>query len=107
MAALTKHELAQVISEQMGYSKRVSLELVDGILEHVKTSLLEGKRVKIVRFGTLQVVKREARRGTSLKDGSPIHIPARKTVSFRPSRTLKGVINGGASEEVLPDRRGK
>ncbi len=107
MATLTKHELAEVISERMGYSKRVSLALVDGILEYMKTSLKDGKKVKIVRFGTLQVVQRKARKGTSLKDGSPIQIPAKTTVSFRPSRTLKGVINAGASEEVLPNRRGK
>ena len=107
MSTLTKKELALAVSDQMGYSKRVSRQLVNEVFKYISNALSEGKKVKIVRFGTLQVLEKRPRLGTSLKDGSPIQIPARTTVVFRPSRTLKGVVNACTSEKILPNRRGK
>ncbi len=107
MDTLTKKELAKIINQEIGYSLRVSYNIVNNILECMQENLQAGKKVKIVRFGTFTPAKRAGRRGTSPKDGSPIWISSRTTVAFRPSRTLKEMVNAGASKEILPDRGGQ
>ncbi len=107
METLTKKELARAVSDRMGYSRRVSQGLVDEIFKYIFNALSEGRKVKIVRFGTLQWMEKGPRMGVNVRDGSPLYISARKTVSFRPSRTLKGVVNACTSEKVLSNRRGK
>ncbi len=82
----------------------MSLKLVDEFFHHIKASLQEKEKVKIVRFGTLCPVEKAARRGTSPANGEPITIPARQTVVFRPSRILKGLVNAERGEEVLSNR---
>ena len=107
MGALTKREIAETVSNELGYSIRVSLQLVNEIFSQIKVSLIDGYQVKIVRFGTLRSVQKSARTGTNPVNGEPIIIPAQRTVAFRPSRLLKRIVNARKGEEILPDRRGK
>ncbi len=104
MGALTKREIAENVSNELGFSIRVSLQLVDEIFRQIKAALLNDDQVKIVRFGTLRPVQKSARRGTSPINGKPIIIPPRRTVAFRPSRLLKEVVNARKGEEILSDR---
>jgi integration host factor subunit alpha len=104
MGALTKREIAEAISNELGYSLRVSLQLVNEIFNQIKASLADGDQVKIVRFGTLRSVQKPARRGTSPVNGEPIIIPPQRTAVFRPSRLLKRIVNARKGEEILPDR---
>jgi integration host factor subunit alpha len=104
MGALTKRKIAETVSNELGYSMRVSLQLVNEIFSQIKASLINGDQVKIVRFGTLRSVQKSARRGTSPVNGEPIIIPAQRTVAFRPSRLLKRIVNARKGEEILPDR---
>jgi integration host factor subunit alpha len=104
MGALTKREIAETVSNELGYSMRVSQQLVNAIFSHIKSTLLNGDQVKIVRFGTLRSVQKLARRGTNPVNGEPIIINAQRTVVFHPSRALKRTINARKGEEILPDR---
>lgn len=105
MGTLTKRKIAEAVSNELGYSLRVSLQLVNEIFNQIKASLADGDQVKIVRFGTLRSVKKPARRGTSPVNGELIIIPPRRTVAFHPSRLLKRIVNARDGEEILPDRR--
>ncbi|OPL14401.1 MAG: hypothetical protein AVO38_02175 [delta proteobacterium ML8_D] len=104
MGALTKREIAETVSNELGYSMRVSQQLVNALFSQIKASLINGDQVKIVRFGTLRGVQKLARRGTNPVNGEPITIPAQCTVVFHPSRALKRTINARKGEEILPDR---
>ena len=104
MGALTKREIAETVSNELGYSVRVSLQLVNEIFSQIKASLINGDQVKIVRFGILRSVQKPARRGTSPVNGEPIVIPAQRAVAFRPSRLLKRIVNARKGEKILPDR---
>ncbi|HID97027.1 MAG TPA: integration host factor subunit alpha [Thermodesulfobacteriaceae bacterium] len=104
MGALTKQEIARQISGELGFSMRVSLQLVDEFFRQLKSSLRTGKNVKIVRFGTLKPVTRPSRRGINPITGKSAVIPAKRTVVFHPSRTLKRIVNAQEGEEILPDR---
>jgi len=107
MGALTKREIAEAVSGELGFSIHVSLGLVNDVFDQIKASLFNGNQVKIVRFGTFRPVQKAARRGTNPSNGEPLTIPPKCTVAFRPSRLLKGIVNARKGEEILPDRRGK
>ena len=50
------------------------------------------------------------RRGRNPQTGDPLTLPARKVVTFRPSRVLKAAIHGqksGGEATAKPDPRGK
>ena len=65
--------------------------MIDVIFATIKKQLLDGDRVHIVGFGTLEIVERRARRGRNPATGKAIELPARQALVFRPSRALKSV----------------
>ncbi len=103
--AVTKLELAEKISEELGFSVRSSKKLVDAMFSHMIDILLSGESLKIVRFGTFCPLFKQARKGINPTTGDAIVIPARNTVSFRPSPLLKKMVNAEKRPQILPDRR--
>lgn len=63
--------------------------LIDQFLEEIKK---EGK-LNISGFGVFTLKKRPARKGRNPKTGEAVDIPARKTISFRPSNLVKQDLN--------------
>jgi len=89
---MTKADLARAVYERHGgISLEDSLNIVDRIFSIIKNKLLDGDRIHIVGFGTLEVVKRKARRGRNPATGEAIELPAKRALVFRPSRAIKSV----------------
>ena len=98
---LTKGDLAGLVYEMHGgLTKSEAVEVVDTILGTVKTSLLEGRKVKIQNFGVFEVTKRQGRRGVSPVSGESIFIPSHKGLSFRPAKKLQSAVEKRRTEEV-------
>ncbi len=104
-STLTKLKLAEKISEEMGFSVRSSKKIVDAVFNHMTDILESGEPLKIVRFGTFCPLFKNARKGINPSTGESIIIPARKTVSFRPSPLLKKMVNAEKRPQILSDRR--
>jgi len=97
---LTKQDLAGLVYDlHGGLTKHEAVEVVDTILGTVKTSLLEGRKVKIQNFGVFEVTRREGRRGTNPVNGESIFIPSHKGLSFRPAKKLQSAVEDPRSEE--------
>ena len=89
---LTKADLIDVVYDRHGgLTKDEAAEIVDVIFKTVKTSLGEGRTVRIKNFGTFEITNRPGRVGVSPVSGEKIFIPAHKGLAFRPSRRLKDV----------------
>ncbi|MCI0389956.1 MAG: integration host factor subunit beta [Acidobacteria bacterium] len=89
---MTKADLARAIYERHGgISLQDSQRIVDRIFTIIKRQILDGERVHIVGFGTLEVVKRRARRGRNPATGDTIELPAKRALVFRPSRAIRSV----------------
>jgi nucleoid DNA-binding protein len=104
---LTKQELARAVADQMGFSIRSSRRLVNCLFEKMKQELRSGRQIKVVRFGTFKPVCKKARKGINPHTGEEIQIPARKSVSFKPSALLKKRINAEKGQKILPNRGGE
>jgi nucleoid DNA-binding protein len=87
---MTKADLARAIYDRHGgISNQEAQRIVDTIFETIKDRLLAGEEVRIVGFGSLEVVTRRTRRGRNPMTGEDIQLPERRALVFRPSRSMK------------------
>lgn len=90
---LTKADLRDAVYDRHGgLTKDEAAEIVDTIFSTVKSTLVDGKKVKITNFGVFEVRDRAGRRGVSPQSGEPIRIPPQKGLRFRPSSRLRRVV---------------
>ncbi len=90
---MTKADLIAAISEQTDLLKTDAIEILDELLEIVKTTLESGEEVKIAGFGKFEVKKKQERRGRNPQTGDEITIDPRTIVTFKPSGVLKERVN--------------
>jgi len=89
----TKADLIdQVYRCHGGMTKNEAAQVVESIFATVKTTLVEGRSVRIKNFGTFEVTERPGRRGVNPSNGEEIFIHPHKGLSFRPARLLKDVV---------------
>jgi integration host factor subunit alpha len=87
---LTKADLTGAVYDRHGgLTKGEAAEIVDAIFQTVKTSLVDGRPVKIRNFGVFEIKSRASRKGVDPSTGRPIQIPPRRGLAFRPSDGLK------------------
>ena len=91
---LTKAHIINTIADQIGYPKNHSLEIVETLLELIKSSLESGDDVLISRFGKFCVKEKGERRGRNPATGGDMILEPRKVVTFRCSARLREKING-------------
>jgi integration host factor subunit beta len=90
---MLKRELINGVSGQLGeYYKQDVGQAVDIILEEISQALTEGRRVEIRGFGSFSVRTRKPRTTKNPKTGKMMDIPARKTLHFTMSKSLKEVL---------------
>tara|TARA_B100000131_G_C18085461_1_gene599893 strand:- start:782 stop:1081 length:300 start_codon:yes stop_codon:yes gene_type:complete len=90
---LTKEEIVNSIYMQIGYSKKISENLLEDFFEIIFNSLKNNKKVKIAKFGTFQVRFKKSRIGRNPKTKEKKVISERKVILFKPSKELKKKIN--------------
>ena len=86
---MTKAEIATIICDRVGLSKKESSQIVEIVLEEIKDVLAKGEDVKISGFGHFMVRAKNSRRGRNPKTGESIIIDPRKVVTFRASQLVK------------------
>jgi nucleoid DNA-binding protein len=94
---MTKADLVDVVYQlHGGLTKDEAAEIVDTIFRTVKTSLRDGRTVKIKNFGTFEVMARPGRTGVNPVSGEKIFIEPHKGLSFRPARRLMNEMTPGS-----------
>ena len=91
---LTKAELADLLFDKVGLSKRESKDMVESFFEEIRVALEEGDSVKLSGFGNFQLRDKPQRPGRNPKTGEEIPISARRVVTFHASQKLKSQIDG-------------
>ena len=92
--ALTKIEIVNSIADQIGFTKNHSFEIVETLLELIKSSLESGDDVLISGFGKFCVREKKERRGRNPATGEDMILEPRRVVTFRCSGGLREKING-------------
>jgi integration host factor subunit alpha len=89
---LTKADLVRQVYENIGFSKKEASELVESVLEIMKSSLENGEKVKVSGFGSFLVREKEPRRGRNPQTDQSIIISGRKVLVFKASPVLKNSL---------------
>ena len=92
LSALTKAQLADLLFDQLGVSKREAKDMVDAYFDLISSSLVRGEEVKLSGFGNFQIRTKAPRPGRNPRTGELIPIDARRVVTFHASSKLKEQI---------------
>ena len=90
---MRKADIANEIYEKVGVSKKEAADIVELVLNLLKSVLQKGDSVKIAGFGNFVVRSKGARKGRNPRTGEEIGITPRRVVTFRPSQVFKKYVN--------------
>ena len=90
---LTKANIVDAIHDEFEFPKNRSAELVEILLEQIKSTLEKGEDVLISGFGKFCVKEKKARRGRNPATGDDMTLVQRRVVTFRCSHLLRKKIN--------------
>ena len=91
---LTKANIVDSINEQLGFSKKKSVETVDTLLEIMKKTLESGDDVLVSGFGKFCIKDKAERKGRNPATGEDLMIQSRMIVTFKCSGKLREKVNG-------------
>ena len=90
---LTKKEIINSIYMQLGFSKKISENLLEDFLSILLNEIIKNKKVKISKFGTFELRYKKSRVGRNPKTLEKKIISDRNIILFKPSKNLKNFIN--------------
>jgi len=93
MKTITRADVAETIYEEIGLSRKDSGDILDMILDEMTQELVKGNDVKLSSFGTFALRSKKARAGRNPKTGVDAVISPRRVISFKPSQTMRKIIN--------------
>ena len=90
---LTKKEIINSIHMQLGFSKKISENLLEDFLTILLDEIIKNKKVKISKFGTFILRHKKSRVGRNPKTLEKKVISERNVILFKPSKDFKDYIN--------------
>ena len=90
---LTKKDLINSIYMQIGFSKKISENLLDDTLKYMTSNIINHKKLKLSNFGTFTLRAKKSRIGRNPKTREKKLISNRNVVIFKSSNALKNYIN--------------
>lgn len=93
--ALTKNDIVTKVND-LGFTKKKAVEVVESLLEIIKGTLSEGDDVLVSGFGKFCVKSKRPRRGRNPATGEDLILKERKVVTFKCSGKLRDRVNRSA-----------
>jgi len=90
---LTKAHIAQKIADDCGFMKGEASEVIEKMLEIMKSKLIVGEDVMISGFGKWHVRSKRPRRGRNPQTGEQMVLDGRRVITWKYSPVLKKVVN--------------
>jgi len=90
---LTKAKIINDVHEKIGYPKKEAGEVVETLLELMKSTLVSGEDILISGFGKFCIKDKNARKGRNPATGDAMMLDKRRVVTFRCSAALRNKIN--------------
>ncbi|BDQ38289.1 integration host factor subunit alpha [Pseudodesulfovibrio nedwellii] len=93
MGTLTKAGIVDYIYERTDKNRAEIKDLVESILEIMKTAVKKDHALLISGFGKFEAYDKRARKGRNPQTTQTITLPPRKVVVFRLSRKFRAELN--------------
>jgi DNA-binding protein HU-beta len=91
---LTKADLIDSLATEFELSKRQTGEIIDALLDEIKSALQAGDKVQLIPFGSFVVRDRKKREGRNPKTGEKLIIAARRAPAFTAGKSLRDAVGG-------------
>jgi integration host factor subunit alpha len=91
--SLTKDHLIEAIAKENGFPKKQSTEIVETLINIIKSGLASSDDVLVSGFGKFCVKEKRARRGRNPATGEDMMLEPRRVVTFHCSGKLRKKLN--------------
>jgi integration host factor subunit alpha len=98
--ALTKSDIVEKVHE-LGFTKKESIEIIESLLEIIKSTLEKQDDVLISGFGKFCVKEKTKRRGRNPATGDDLILRERKVVTFKCSGKLRNKLLDALAKLLL------
>ena len=85
---MTKADIVNEISKDLGVEKRMVQEIVDAFMESVRNSLSENNNVYLRGFGSFIIKKRATKVARNISKNTTITIPEHNIPAFKPAKSF-------------------
>ena len=86
---MNNKEFTSELAERLGYTIKVTSELMNSLLSSMTQELEEGNVIAIQGFGSFEVKKKAERISINPASKQRMLVPPKLVLSYRPSNTLK------------------
>lgn len=86
---MNKPELAAVVAEQLGLTKKETERILTCAFESISAALADGEKVQIAGFGAFETKERGPHIGRNPKTGELVEVPATRAAVFKAGKKLK------------------
>ena len=90
---MNKADLVNLVAARTELTKTDVSLVVDAAIDTIIDSVVEGKKVSILGFGSFEPRERSARQGLNPKTGEKVNTPEKKTIHFKMSKELFKKLN--------------
>lgn len=97
----TKKDLIEKVAEVTGQSRSAVKRTIQVAFDHIVDELAEGNRLEFRDFGVFVSKYRPGRIAQNPKTLEPVYVPPRRTVKFKPSRSMRERLK--IDDETTPD----
>jgi len=91
---MNKMELVAAVAAKADLTKKDAEKFLSAFEDVVTSALVEGKKVQLVGFLTIDVVARAEREGRNPQTGKAMKIAASKAPRFKVGKKLRDAVNG-------------
>jgi integration host factor subunit alpha len=92
---VTRADLVEALAKRANMQRGDANRLLTRMLEMMQDAMVDGKTVKLSRFGNFNVRAKRQRIGRNPKTGEEVPITPRRVVTFRPSQMLRDFVEKG------------
>jgi DNA-binding protein HU-beta len=89
---MNKTELINQIAESADISKKAAGDALQGFMDALTDTLVQGDKLSLIGFGTFSVAERSARTCRNPQTGKSMKIPAKKVVKFKVGSKLAEAV---------------
>ena len=86
---MTKAELVHEIAEKTGVEKQVVMQVIEGTMESIRNSMINGEEVFLRGFGSFIIKRRAQKTARNISKNTTIVIPAHNIPAFKPAKSFQ------------------
>lgn len=90
---MNKAQLIRNVAFEEGLTVKAAESIVNEVLSQVVETVQSGETVDLAGFGKFEGTFSDERVGRNPQTGGTLTIPAKRGIKFKPSKTLKDLLN--------------